>query len=221
MFGETRCRRERSRAAAAPARRDPLLEPVLHPERRLISLSFRSKVIRRTGRPRSSLITGSRSRKLSSYESVSIWAATPADRVGVLRPARPCRPSPSAGRPAAMVLAVPMGFFSIVALAMPPAMNPRPEWSKLSASQSSTAVYWPIVPLYRFSRRPLNRPLTDGRAEAVAHVVLADLAVVVREPVRVRRRRREQQQPDVLVRVAGQHHDLRRLEVRSCRPSGT
>ena len=58
-----------------------------------------------------------------------------------------------------MALAVPIGFFSIVALAMPPPMKPSPEWSKLSASQSSMAVNWPSVPLYRFSRRPGNQPL--------------------------------------------------------------
>ena len=46
-----------------------------------------------------------------------------------------------------MVLAVPIGLDSMVALAMPPAMKPIPVWSKLSASQSSMAVYWPIVPL--------------------------------------------------------------------------
>ena len=45
------------------------------------------------------------------------------------------------------MLAVAIGFASIVALHMPPPTNPSPVWSKLSASRSSNAVNWPIVPL--------------------------------------------------------------------------
>ena len=47
----------------------------------------------------------------------------------------------------------------------------------------------------------------------VAEVMPPDLAVVVRQAVRKRLRLREQEQPDVLVGVAGQQHGLGGLNV--------
>ena len=82
------------------------------------------------------------------------------------------------------MFAVPIGLASIVALHMPPPMKPSPVWSKLSASKSSNAdelAERAAVAVQPLAREPARRA---RRAEAVGDVVLADLAVVVREAVR-------------------------------------
>ena len=90
-------------------------------------------------------------------------------------------------------------------------MKSRPEWSKLSSAQLSTATPWAGRPYQLFEVERKER--RDARALIVAEVVTADLLVVVRQAVRKRLRLRQQQQPGVLVGVAGEQHDFRRLKV--------
>ena len=72
-------------------------------------------------------------------------------------------------------------------------MKSRPAWSKLSSAQLSTATPWAGRPyqLFRFH----GKQRRHAGALVVAEVVPAHLAVVVREPVRIRLRLREQQEP--------------------------
>ena len=83
---------------------------------------------------------------MSTYESTSSWAPTPATESAFFA-SHAFQPEPQRGTLGGIEFAVPIGFASIVALAMPPPTKPRPVWSKLSASQSSSAVNCPSVPL--------------------------------------------------------------------------
>jgi hypothetical protein len=109
-------------------------------------LSWKSFVIRITGRPSGSRTEGSRSRKLSSYDSTSSCAPTPATESAFCA-SHAFQLDPQRATLGGVAFAVPIGFASIVALHIPPPMKPRPLWSKLSASRSSNAAYWPSVPL--------------------------------------------------------------------------
>ena len=90
-------------------------------------------------------------------------------------------------------------------------MKSRPEWSKLSSAQLSTATPCAGSP-YQLLRSNGNSAVTR-RAGVVAEVVPADLAAVVGEPVGERLRLRQQQHAHVLVGVAGEQHHVGGLEV--------
>ena len=76
----------------------------------------------------------------------------------------------------------------------------------------------PVVDRDALRRQPVPGVEVEGeerchrRAGGLREIVPADLAVIVREPFRKRLRRREQQQPRVLVGVGRQQHDLGRLK---------
>src|SRR5262245_64303368 len=90
-------------------------------------------------------------------------------------------------------------------------MKSSPAWSKLSSAQSSTATpcAGSTVPVVEVERKQRGH----RRRGVMGDVVPADLPRVIGKPVGERLRFREEQQPHVLVGVAGEQHDVGGLDI--------